>query len=603
MIAMNATTAGGLEPRRCPDRPASKKALGFTPKPMVRWLDPRGLANTRAAMALSGIFGRYADKREMQAVLQARMVADFSEADELWLDYVADTGDGFDSTHAIAHLLAAEELTVARGDESHRTEPGRVLIFGGDQVYPTASEASYHERFIGPLTAALPCAPADRPRTMFLIPGNHDWYDGLVSFLRLFCQQQWVGGWRTQQSRSYFAAKLPHNWWVWGIDVQFDWHIDEPQLRHFKDVAARDDVGPATNLILCTAKPSWVREGLNGDDIYKDPAARRNLEFFERRILAPHGLRPVITLAGDLHHYARYETRASDDDPPRQKITSGGGGAFLYPTHTLPAEVHWPRHEADGEVTVERYERKKAYPDRATSKRLRRGTLLAPFVNRRFGGLVGAVYLLVAWAVLLSLRGASPAEALGEAALFWDLPAALLSPVHNPVSLLLAIVLVLALVGFADADRWWLKLTLGAGHAVVHLVAVLVLMWLLATVSAELPTTGFAVLFVVVLGGVGAAVGSLAMGVYLYGAHRWLRVHANEAFSAQHIPDYKNFLRLRIGPGGTLTIFPIGLERVPRDWALQPHGDDQDPWFTPAQPITAHLIESPIDVKPRTPQR
>ncbi|MBD0259532.1 MAG: hypothetical protein ICV83_27750 [Cytophagales bacterium] len=51
-----------------------------------------------------------------------------------------------------------------------------------------------------------------RPRWLFAIPGNHDWYDGLASFVKQFCQGRWVGGWRTTQTRSYFALALPHNW-------------------------------------------------------------------------------------------------------------------------------------------------------------------------------------------------------------------------------------------------------------------------------------------------------------------------------------------------------------------------------------------------------
>ncbi len=50
---------------------------------------------------------------------------------------------------------------------------------------------------------------------MLALAGNHDWYDGLTTFLRLFCVGRPIGGWRTEQTRSYFAARLPHDWWGW----------------------------------------------------------------------------------------------------------------------------------------------------------------------------------------------------------------------------------------------------------------------------------------------------------------------------------------------------------------------------------------------------
>lgn len=38
--------------------------------------------------------------------------------------------------------------------------------------------------------------------------------------------------------------------------------------------------------------------------------------------------------------------------------------------------------------------------------------------------------------------------------------------------------------------------------------------------------------------------------------------HANEAFSALRIQSHKNFLRFRIAPDGSLTIYALGLDRL-----------------------------------------
>ena len=65
-----------------------------------------------------------------------------------------------------------------------------------------------------------------------------------------------MGGWKTEQRRSYFAVKLPQRWWLIGIDIQFDTYIDAPQIAYFRRVA--EDIRDGDGVILCTAKPSWV---------------------------------------------------------------------------------------------------------------------------------------------------------------------------------------------------------------------------------------------------------------------------------------------------------------------------------------------------------
>ena len=91
----------------------------------------------------------------------------------------------------------------------------------------------------GPYAAALPAVSGHVP-VLFAIPGNHDWYDGLTSFTRQFCQRRTIGAWQTEQFRSYFAAKLIRNWWIWGIDIQLGSDIDYPQLRYFRDTDRRE---------------------------------------------------------------------------------------------------------------------------------------------------------------------------------------------------------------------------------------------------------------------------------------------------------------------------------------------------------------------------
>ena len=83
-------------------------------------------------------------------------------------------------------------------------------------------------------------------------------------------------------------------------------------------------------------------------------------------------------------------------------------------------------------------------------------------------------------------------------------------------------------------------------------------------------------------------------------ANRWdPRWHMNDLFASQSIEDYKGFLRMRIGPSGELTVFPIGVRRAVKDWKAKPAGTGDEllePWFEPASgvPPQAELIEAPF---------
>src|SRR5262249_42329257 len=168
--------------------------------------------------------------------------------------------------------------------------------FGGDEVYPAASRTEYKQRLVRPYETALRKTGVPHPH-LFAIPGNHDWYDSLVSFSRLFCMKRWFAGWKTQQTRSYFAIKLPHGWWLLGTDVQLGSDVDAPQVEYFKKVAAH--MADGDRVILCNAEPHWIYSGIYSDydtTVYNEG----NLAFLENHVLRK-GV--SIFLAGDLHHY------------------------------------------------------------------------------------------------------------------------------------------------------------------------------------------------------------------------------------------------------------------------------------------------------------
>src|SRR5262245_60600882 len=218
-------------PEADPRRPSGMSWGGHGPAPVVSWFRPVQLARTGVSVLTSTLFGRYSDRRVVEALAGEPMeYFDYSHDDtgvprpELWIDYVADSGDGFHSTYAIASAVASD-LALCHGAVRYDTQRGRILIFGGDQTYPVPSRAQYEQRLVMPYERALPRSSAPHP-DLFAIPGNHDWYDGLIAFTRRFCAGRWFAGWRTHQRRSYFAIQLPHDWWLLGTDVQLGSDID-----------------------------------------------------------------------------------------------------------------------------------------------------------------------------------------------------------------------------------------------------------------------------------------------------------------------------------------------------------------------------------------
>jgi hypothetical protein len=443
--SVGVSRSSGVPPAR-PQRfePAQ---LGFEPQPFVRWFHPFELARAGVRAMLAAMFGAYADKRELQAALHPRtneLELDYRREPggaaraEIWVDFVADLGDGFNATYAVASQLGREKIELELpGGGSIETPRGAILIMGGDEVYPTASRLEYEQRTVGPYRAALPFV-ADEARAphLFAVPGNHDWYDGLSAFLRQFAQQRWIGGWQTRQKRSYFVLRLPHGVWVWGIDIQLHADIDGPQLAYFD--AAADRLEPGDRVILCTAEPSWVEVASGQREGY------RNLWFIESKVFARRAS-VVLVLTGDSHHYARYVEQESG----RQYITAGGGGAFLHGTHTLPLEIGLAGLGPDG--SSGRLIRKTTFPSAEESLMQVRHVLGFSAKNRAFALLWAGIWLLFGWCSFSA--SVPPAGALavcdtflGELARVGPTRASLATLPYGPVTLAAAVLLAAALV-------------------------------------------------------------------------------------------------------------------------------------------------------------
>lgn len=529
---------------------------------MVGWFDPGPLITTALDVLVSTLFGRHSDYRLLEALASADQneffdyttLPDGRPRETIWVDYVADTGDGWNSTYAVAYWITRPSLMAL--DEAGRpvtTSSGDLLVFGGDQVYPTANRRDYRDRLVRPFETARNYSTPPEP-DVFALPGNHDWYDSLVSFTRLFCSQRWFQGWRTRQRRSYFALKLPGRWWLIATDFQLGSDIDALQVTYFKRVAS--SMRPGDRIILCTAEPHWVLSEAYRD---LDPDVNENNLHYLERVFERVGANTLVHLAGDLHHYRRH---AHADGT--QKITAGGGGAFLHPTHGNDVST------LRGGFTL-----RTAYPPAEVSRRLTWRNLLFPLINPRFGWVTGSIYALAGW--------------------WWQTGG--LGRLVGPLLIVVGFVL------FTDTHSKWYRRMAGSLHGSAHLIAAYGLASLGATLAEYLAGSipgwqswpGLSTLVVgLVLFGGGWVVGSCLMGLYLLVSLNGFGRHSNEAFSALRIEDYKHFVRLHVDEHGHLRIFPLGLDRVPRRWKPVPNAGPEDAQLEPDDPRAS----TPTSIEP-----
>jgi hypothetical protein len=569
---------------------------------MTGWFGPILLTKLLGRVVVSDMFGQYADRRLILAALDTVSPEELVERAQkflpgkkneqvwtftpdadgaVWVDFLADLGDGFDSTYAIASLLSQEELIV----DEKKLPRGQLLVMGGDEIYPNASQEAYARQLRDPYDWAF---PDPNPRLLkgppvYAIPGNHDWYDGLVQFLALFSRQEHLhlGGWRSHQRRSYFALQITPSWWIWAMDAQLDDDVDQPQKDYFVHIAK--GMPPNSNIILCGPEPGWLYTLRQGNRSFQviDYVAWIAINHCE-------GARIPLVISGDTHHYSRYE----GDDGVTQFVTSGGGGAFLHPTHQLAATIDVAR-EADhitwmkGEVkklTLASYDEDRAvkeacYPTRAESMNMLAGNFGFPFYNPSFGLVLGALYWLLG---LLAL--------------------------HFPCDGAVAACVLLAL-GF-----WgYTKKQEGGGAKVavvstvngfVHGFALIALAHLFEAFNpgildaAQWPRLAFA-LFAAEMVCIGGMIAAEIFGIYLYFSSGWLDLNHNDAFSSMRRNSHRHFVRMRI-KDDEVTLYPVGLDEIPERSQWQPNSakvGKPPPEFVPTDPLRPHFIEPPVMIR------
>jgi Calcineurin-like phosphoesterase len=513
---------------------------------MVDWFDPLVLGTVGVRTLISTTIGEYADQRPMQETTDGEPVGkrlvtrhDYSkiEKDEvvppdadhdnlnfatrrgdggkdidptnvartqrrlkldsgaLWVDFIADLGDGFEATYAMAYLLAVERLRV--GGVRQELPAGQILIWGGDLAYPNATLEEYRKRCLDPYDWAFTADEfkEEPDRELFFVAGNHDWYDGLSAFTSQFCYEaSSVGAWRCRQERSYFALRLPYDWWIWGIDVALGDNIDAGQLHYFQGVVDSEYFSEKLNpkVIVILHAPDWTK-----------PSHKALTRICE---LARQKAEVCAILAGDLHHYSRYQSVEPDAakknetlprDVPLHLITSGGGGAFAHPTHdrtsTLEIEPAMATRRIRGTGQALKVEKKeegkyefrysKFYPSKGQSRLLTLKNLWLPLHNRRFALLLGFVYLIYAWVFNIT----APKDAAAAGAAFTGMNVGDAADVaraaqSNPAFFFMLLGLWFGLIVYVDANlsnrflKWLnipIKVLFGTLHYSAHVTALL----------------------------------------------------------------------------------------------------------------------------------
>ncbi|GLW07676.1 metallophosphoesterase [Microtetraspora sp. NBRC 13810] len=308
------------------------------------WLHPRTLWRSRNEI-LAGLFGDpsgevrkrwMAQQRARGADPDCRIAPGLGRAFSFLV--LGDPGEGDASQYAVVPGM----LKVGEGT--------RFAVVASDVVYPTGSGNEYENKFFRPYK--------DYPAPIYALPGNHDWYDGLGGFMRVFCEApalaetadpprlgpKGIRGllwrkpekidesllasarkWRDQPGQ---RAVQPAPYWmieaeglvIVGIDTGITGGVDSDQAAWLRRVSA--DPRPK---VLITGKPIYVRNeykpcpiegGGTVDDIVRDPANNY-----------------VAVIGGDVHNYQRYPVEVGGR--LIQYVVSGGAGAFMHATHTI----------------------------------------------------------------------------------------------------------------------------------------------------------------------------------------------------------------------------------------------------------------------------
>ena len=323
---------------------------------------------------------------------------------DLWMDFCADVGDGFNPTYAVFSSMSRAMIQVG----PHKLPRPQITLVGGDIAYPWPRYEDVMARFIRPLAWSFPSghghnSTASKFSSLYVLPGNHEYMDGLRNFRALVLNRDTVGMYRVKNKTPYFAIHLPkHSYWIFCLDMGSDdvQDMDDFQIAYFTEII-QTKTRPSDNFMCVLHEPDWIKNGAVGYDLFA------KLAHFRKNVL---GERLRITVAGDIHHYRRMEETENPGSRSkgtvvygdssevatyrRQLVVAGNGGAFSHPTdvpHVSSLRLGEP-HIKDGPI----YVNKKCHPSEEESRDIFNNRFCFGFSfgkNYGFGSIVGLLYM------------------------------------------------------------------------------------------------------------------------------------------------------------------------------------------------------------------
>ena len=287
---------------------------------------------------------------------------------DLWMDFIADTGDDVSVSRAVARLVFAE-YDVPDPDQPAallRAPRGDILFFGGDTAYPVATADEIRDRVIVPFNQVLAERDDGRRRVLLGIPGNHDWYDGLDGFGRLFRRHVDYGVDGAVRATLHGSSRtLLGHYAAWATALVKGEHIAKPHTLDLRGYTAAQGasyfalpIAPGLTILAVDRQlramdarqrfffQAWLNQNVAvspwvflPDPLYPYGRRSRSASDALRALGLTLTARPHLVLSGDIHHYRR------EEEGPTLHVTAGGGGAFLHPAPLRggrPALAQWP---------------------------------------------------------------------------------------------------------------------------------------------------------------------------------------------------------------------------------------------------------------------
>ncbi len=130
------------------------------------------------------------------------------------------------------------------------------------------------------------------------------------------------------------------------------------------------------------------------------------------------------------------------------------------------------------------------------------------------------------------------------------------------------LIFIAAFVVFTDTHVTWYRVAGGAIHAIAHLLLAFTIgsvAWHMSGIVSGLPSGALGrVLMTGALTFVASSfLGAWLVGLYLLVSLQLFGRHDQHGFSSLRIQDFKGWLRMRIDTAGRLTLYAIGIDRVP----------------------------------------